>query len=248
MPASPLLVLAGLLAVSTPPLASAGDDGARASSAGETTGSGGAQASSAAERAAGEALAVARRIQARYDLVQDLSADFAQEMHLRAGGQVLRSRGRMYFARPGRMRWEYETPEVQTIVADGEHLWIHQPEDNQVLRAPLEQAFQSQTPVSFLFGLARIERDFIPRLLPPGARGGVLLALEPRAEEGGALGELVLEVDPATWDLRAATVVDPLGNRTEVRLIEPKRNRGVEDSRFVFERPPGTDLLEAPGR
>jgi outer membrane lipoprotein carrier protein len=233
-----MLALVGVAALSMVPVASAGNGSDRARNA---------PSPSVADPGPGEALLVARRVQERYDRVQDLSADFAQEMRLRAGGQILRSRGRMYFARPGRMRWEYETPEVQTIVADGEHLWIHQPEDNQVLRAPLERAFQSQTPVSFLFGLARIERDFSPSLLPPGEDGGVRLALEPRAEEGGALGELVLEVDPATWDLRAATVVDPLGNRTEVRLIDPKRNRGVEEARFVFERPPGTDLLEAPG-
>jgi outer membrane lipoprotein carrier protein len=236
--ASRMLALVGVAALSMVPVASAGNGSDRARNA---------PSPSVADPGPGEALLVARRVQERYDRVQDLSADFAQEMRLRAGGQILRSRGRMYFARPGRMRWEYETPEVQTIVADGEHLWIHQPEDNQVLRAPLERAFQSQTPVSFLFGLARIERDFSPSLLPPGEDGGVRLALEPRAEEGGALGELVLEVDPATWDLRAATVVDPLGNRTEVRLIDPKRNRGVEEARFVFERPPGTDLLEAPG-
>lgn len=238
MRASRMLALVGVAALSMVPVASAGNGSDRARNA---------PSPSVADPGPGEALLVARRVQERYDRVQDLSADFAQEMRLRAGGQILRSRGRMYFARPGRMRWEYETPEVQTIVADGEHLWIHQPEDNQVLRAPLERAFQSQTPVSFLFGLARIERDFSPSLLPPGEDGGVRLALEPRAEEGGALGELVLEVDPATWDLRAATVVDPLGNRTEVRLIDPKRNRGVEEARFVFERPPGTDLLEAPG-
>ena len=239
MRASQIFALVGLVALSMVPVASAGNGSVGARTA---------PSPSVADPEPGEALLVARRVQERYDQVQDLSADFAQEMRLRAGGQILRSRGRMYFARPGRMRWEYETPEVQTIVADGEHLWIHQPEDKQVLRAPLERAFQSQTPVSFLFGLARIERDFSPSLLPPREDGGVLLALEPRAEEGGALGELVLEVDPATWDLRAATVVDPLGNRTEVRLIDPKRNRGVEEARFVFERPPGTDLLEAPGR
>jgi outer membrane lipoprotein-sorting protein len=163
-----MLALVGVAALSMVPVASAGNGSDRARNA---------PSPSVADPGPGEALLVARRVQERYDRVQDLSADFAQEMRLRAGGQILRSRGRMYFARPGRMRWEYETPEVQTIVADGEHLWIHQPEDNQVLRAPLERAFQSQTPVSFLFGLARIERDFSPSLLPPGEDGGVRLAL-----------------------------------------------------------------------
>lgn len=197
-------------------------------------------------RAGEDAGDIATRVQARYDETNDLAADFTQEMTLQAGGQVLRSEGKMYFEKPGLMRWEYESPEPQTIVADGTYLWIHQPEDEQVLRAPLEQAFQSQTPVSFLFGVARIGRDFVPKLVEPSESGGVRLELRPKAEEGGALGLLVLEVDPETYDLRAATVKDPLGNRTEVRLVDPRRNAGVDGELFRFERPPGTDLIEAP--
>ncbi len=190
---------------------------------------------------------IAGRVQARYDETRDLTAAFTQEMTIQAGGHVLRSKGRMYFEKPGLMRWEYDSPEPQTIVADGKYLWIHQPEDKQVLRAPLEQAFQSQTPVSFLFGVARIGRDFTPKLLEETGEGGIRLELEPTAEEGGALGLLILEVDPETYDLRAATVRDPLGNVTEVRLVDPVRNGGVSSERFRFVRPPGTDLLEAPG-
>ncbi len=196
---------------------------------------------------ADDAAGIAGRVQSRYDETKDLTAAFTQEMTIQAGGHVLRSKGRMYFEKPGLMRWEYESPEPQTIVADGKHLWIHQPEDRQVLRAPLEQAFQSQTPVSFLFGVARIGRDFVPKLLDEADDGGIRLELEPKAEEGGALGLLVLEVDPETYDLRAATVRDPLGNVTEVRLVDPVRNGGVAPERFRFVRPPGTDVIEAPG-
>ena len=197
--------------------------------------------------AAEDAIAVAAKVQARYDETLDLAADFTQEMRIQTGGRVLRSKGRMYFQKPGRMRWEYDSPEPQIIVADGTYLWIHQPEDKQVLRSPVEQAFQSQTPVSFLFGVARLSRDFDPELLPPAKDGSLRLALRPKAQEGGALGRLTLEVDPETYDLRAAQVTDPLGNLTEVRLVDPRRNAGVDAERFRFERPPGTDLIQAPG-
>ena len=117
-----------------------------------------------------------------------------------------------------------------------------------MLRAPLEQAFQSQTPVSFLLGVARLGEDFEPELLDDADDGSLRLALHPNEEKGGALGLLILDVDSDTYDLRAATVKDPLGNVTEVRLIDPRRNGGVDDGKFRFERPPGTDLIEAPGR
>jgi len=65
--------------------------------------------------------------------------------------------------------------------------------------------------------------------------------------DAGAAGVLVLEVDPESHDLRAAIVRDPLGNETRVALVGMQRNLELEDSLFVFERPPGTDLQQAPG-
>jgi len=192
-----------------------------------------------------EAKRVAAQVQKRYDETANLAADFTQELRLAAGGQVVRSKGRMFFAKPGRMRWEYEAPEPQTIIADGKTLWVHQPEDAQVLKAPLKEAFRSDTPVSFLFGVARLERDFAPSLDPSPPQGVVRLRLDPLTEDR-ALGVLFLDVDPTTFDIRAATIRDPLGNRTEVDLQNLRRNQKLDGSLFVFQRPPGTDVIEAP--
>jgi outer membrane lipoprotein carrier protein len=200
---------------------------------------------SAAERSAQE---VVRHVQERYDSTQNFTADFAQEMRIEAGGQVIRSTGKMWFRRPGRMRWEYVTPEKQTIVADGETLWIDQPADNQVLKAPLRQAFESRTPVSFLLGVARIERDFHAVLLSPADDGSLRLQLDSNDAQEGSLGSLILEVDPATYDVRAAVIRDPLGNTTRVTLADMRRNGAVDDGLFAYERRPGVDVIEAPSR
>jgi outer membrane lipoprotein carrier protein len=194
-----------------------------------------------------DAAATAARVQARYDETETLSGRFVQEVALGASGRVLRSEGTMRFRKPGRMRWEYDTPERQTLIADGEVLWIYQPEENQVLRAKLSRVFESQMPVSFLFGMARLERDFVPELLAPAADGSRRLKLVPKNAVGNSVSALVLEVDPESWDLRAAVVRDPLGNETRVQLVDVQRNVPLADRLFVFERPPGTDLIEAPG-
>lgn len=187
-----------------------------------------------------------RKVQDRYDATQNFAADFTQEMRIEAGGQVIKSSGKVWFLRPGRMHWEYLTPEKQTIIADGETLWIVQPADNQVLKAPLVDAFESRTPVSFLLGVARIEKDFRATLLPPAADGSLRLQLDPQKAEDGSLGALVLDVDPKTYDVRAATIRDPLGNTTRVELHDVRRNETVDDALFHFERPAGMDVIEAP--
>ena len=191
---------------------------------------------------------VVRQVQERYDATQNFTADFTQEMRIEAGGQVIRSTGKMWFRKPGRMRWEYLTPEKQTIVADGETLWIDQPADNQVLKAPLRQAFESRTPVSFLLGVARIERDFHAALLSPADNGALRMQLDSNDSKDGSLGSLILEVDPSTYDVQAAVIRDPLGNTTRVALADMKRNEAVDDELFVYERRPGVDVIEAPTR
>lgn len=189
---------------------------------------------------------VVRKVQDRYDQTQNFAADFTQEMRIEAGGQVIKSSGKVWFQRPGRMHWEYVTPEKQTIIADGTTLWIVQPADNQVLKAPLQNAFESRTPVSFLLGVARIEKDFRATLLSPADDGKLRLQLDPANAEDGSLGSLVLDVDPDTYDVTAATIRDPLGNTTRVALVDVKRNGSVDASLFRFERPAGMDVIEAP--
>jgi len=191
---------------------------------------------------------VVRSVQERYDATLNFAADFDQEMRIEAGGQVIRSTGKVWFAKPGRMRWEYVEPEKQTIVADGETLWIDQPEDNQVLKAPLAQAFESRTPVSFLFGVARIERDFNAVVLSPAENGSLRVQLDPKSAEEGSLGSLILEVDDETYDVEAATIRDPLGNSTRVTLKDMRRNESVDEGLFRYERRPGVDVIEAPTR
>ena len=195
------------------------------------------------------AASTVRRVQERYDATETFSGRFVQEVAVGVSGRVVRSGGQLQFRKPGRMRWEYEASagsEHQILIADGETLWIYQPEQAQVLRAPLSQAFASSTPVSFLFGVARLEEDFTAELLEPAEDGSLRLRLHPKDKEEGAGGGLVLEVDPTSFDLRAAVVRDPLGNQTRVALMDIKRNLPLDDALFVFNRPPGTDVQQAP--
>lgn len=186
---------------------------------------------------------VVRRLQERYDATEDFTADFTQAVEVPTLGKTLESRGQVFFKRPGRMRWEFLEPERQTIVADGSTLWVHQPEHNQVLKAPFRAAFQSTTPVSFLFGVGKLSEDFDASLVDVDAER-VRLRLEPKQES--EIGTLVLAVDRGTYDLLGAEVTDPLGNVTRLSFSNLKRGIGLEDGRFVFRVPPGADVVESP--
>ena len=199
----------------------------------------------AAESAGPDVSKIVAGLQERYDSTADFTATFIQEIEVRALGRTLESRGTVAFKRPGRMRWEFLEPERQTIVTDGEVMWIYQAEQHQVLKTPFWAAFQSSTPISFLFGVGDLNEDFEPSLLEADAEIW-RLRLEPR--EGDDIGTLVVTVDRVTHDLHRVEVTDLLGNVTRLRFEDFRRDEGVPDDYFVFEIPEGADVVEAPGR
>src|SRR5262245_5230708 len=56
--------------------------------------------------------------------VTDLKAPFHQAAHNKAMNQTVEARGTLYLKKPGRLRWEYQTPTPQEIVSDGTRLWV----------------------------------------------------------------------------------------------------------------------------
>ena len=184
---------------------------------------------------------VVARLQARYDETDGFRADFVQEVTSATLGQTLRSRGQVFFKKPGRMRWEFTEPQ-QLLIADGSALWLYQPSERQVVKTPFQHAFNSQTPISFLTGVGRLEEDF--SVLPQGETSSVYqLRLTPK-QAAEAIGLLDIEVSKETFDILQALITDPLGNTTRVSFTNIKRETALGDDLFRFELPPGTDLVE----
>ena len=141
-----------------------------------------------AEVLAGESVKeIVEKLQARYDSTSGFLADFAQEIESATLGEKVTSQGKVYFKKPGRMRWEFTSPDPQTVISDGHFLWFYQPQQKQVLKTPLEQAFRSHTPISFLKGVGRIDQDFIVSLVGQ-TEEAYLLHFVPREGQEG-LGE-----------------------------------------------------------
>lgn len=231
-----LLAAATLLATASDLPADAPDASAKSASAKAAPPKAGAPSAKTEE--------VVKKLQARYDTTKDFTADFTQEVDVVTLGQKLKSSGQVFFKRPGKMRWEFVEPDPQTIVADGTTLWVHQPQHQQVLKAPFRAAFQSATPLSFLFGVGKLREDFNASLPPDTDSSRIRMKLVPKQDR--EIGTLILDVDPKSYDIVAAEVTDPLGNVTRLAFTNLKRDVGLDDSKFKFAVPPGTDVVEPP--
>src|SRR5262245_38046244 len=186
---------------------------------------------------------VLQKLQERYDATRTLTADFEQSVESPTLAGTLESRGKLSFEKPNRMRWDYRPPDEQTIVGDGETLWIYQPGEKQVIKAPLGEAFQARTPVSFLAGLGRLDRDFNATLDRDEAERWVL-RLVPRQDE--SIGTLMLIVHKPDAAITEARITDPLGTTTRIRLSEERRNITLDADLFHFTPPAGVDVVRPP--
>ena len=154
------------------------------------------------------------------------------------------SSGTFSFQRPGKFRWLYVKPFEQLIVGDGETLWIYQPDLKQVIKAPLGEAFRSSTPVTFLAGLGKVERDF-DATLARNEHDQWVLTLTPKQKDAG-VGTLELGVRKSDASVAEAKIVDAVGTTTRILFSGERRNVTLAPDMFRFAPPPGVDVVKPP--
>jgi outer membrane lipoprotein carrier protein len=97
------------------------------------------------------------RFEAVYRPAKTLRAAFL-ERYLENGNVVRAEAGIAYFRRPGKMRWEYESPDKNLFLVDGKSAWFYVPADHTVTKVPAKQSGDWRTPFAFLMGDVRIAR------------------------------------------------------------------------------------------
>src|SRR6266851_7629059 len=89
---------------------------------------------------------LAAALQKKIDGIKDFSTDFT---HTYEGG-VLRKqiteRGHLLVKKPGKMRWDYTTPEPKQFVSDGVKMYSYMPQDKQVIVASVPPDEDAPTP------------------------------------------------------------------------------------------------------
>ena len=202
----------------------------------------------AAATAAGQAQltadALARDLQKQYDTVRDFSADF---VHVYQGGllrQKATERGHVLIKKPGKMRWEYRSPEAKLFVSDGRKLYSYIPQDNEVLVTTVPADDQATTPALFLSGKGNLTRDFSVSFdtIAEAPAGAVAIKLLPKRREP-EYDWLSLAVDPKTLAILVLATVDAQGGRSTFTFANLRENVGLSDNEFIFQMPRGVDVV-----
>jgi len=172
--------------------------------------------------------------------LKGLDGRFTQQVFDENGRVRESSSGRVALAAPRLFRWEYEKPYPQLIVADGKTVWVHDPDLDQVSRRAQGGAEQD-SPLAALIDPGKLDRDFLVE--DAGAADGLQwLVLKPK--QGGddaAFQSARLGLSEA--GLARMEIVDALGQRTEIRFTEWKRNPDFSRNTFTFTPPAGVDVV-----
>lgn len=171
-----------------------------------------------------------------YTDTRTLAGRFTQTVRDGSGAVTEQSQGSFAIERPGRFRWDYETPYQQTIVADGRELWVYEPDLDQVTVRPIDE--QSADAPGLLLSGARFPRE----LFEVSAQADGWLLLTPRRKDSG-LGSVRLKL--AAGSVQALELSDGMGQTTRIEFTDTQRNGPVPAERFRFSPPPGVDVIRA---
>lgn len=186
-------------------------------------------------------LAAAAAVDQLHDFLRNtktLKADFAQAVITKSGRKPQQSSGTVAISRPGKLRWEIQKPYPQLVVSDGEKVWIHDPELQQVTVRKAGQAIGG-SPAALLSGSNELEKNFT--LKEAGESDGMAwVEATPKANDSGF--ERV-RLGFSGSDLKAMELLDSFGQTTLIRFSRVEKNPALPASTFKFTPPAGADVV-----
>nr|MBF0222482.1 outer membrane lipoprotein chaperone LolA [Desulfobulbaceae bacterium] len=189
---------------------------------------------------------IAKKLQESYNKITSLQASFVQETYSKLSSRKRTGNGSLVLVKPGLMRWDYQAPDVQVFICDGERLSMYFAKENQMFTSSAKQYLESDVMYSFFAGSANISRDFDVlesteteqdidettfqmRLIPK--------TMHPQIDE------ITVWVDRSSYLLSRLKVVDKFGSITDMIFSDIVENQKVDRSRFAFTPPAGTEII-----
>ena len=189
--------------------------------------------------------AIAQAVDNHYNHLQ-VSADRIHRELSGCGNRTRRSPGSLWLKKPGKMRWEYRSPKEKLFLSDGKDAWFYLPDDRQVRRTSVKKLDDLRSPLAFLLGKTRLEKELDGLSLAPDVApltpGNTVLRGVPKAM-ADRIREVILEITP---DHRIVRIQFEEADEsvTEYRFSQQKENGAIADQRFKFTPPPGVEVIE----
>ncbi len=187
---------------------------------------------------------IASAVDARYNHLQTLQADFT-EIYRGAGMERTES-GTLWLKKPGKMRWQYRSPREKLFVSDGKDAWFYVPGEPQVRRTPVRQLDDLRSPLAFLLGKTKLEKELSGLSSGPGCRPAQSRQCRPKrraAAMADQVSQVLLEITPDSW-IDRIILEGTDGSSTEFRFQRQTEDGKIDDQSFRFSVPPGVEVID----
>jgi len=210
---------------------------------------------------------LAQAVDDHYNHLRSLQADFIETY--RGNGANRSESGVLWLKKPGlqkpgKMRWEYRSSEVhpsevhpnevhsndgkdyaKLFVSDGKDAWFYVPGDRQARRSPVKQLDDLRSPISFLLGKTKLEKELqglspAPDVAPIGTGNVVLRGVPKYMQE--RVSQVLLEITPSNQIARIV-IEEADGATTEYRFTNQRENVEISDAQFHFVPPAGVEVI-----
>lgn len=189
---------------------------------------------------------IIRGLQEAYQGINDFQADFTQTVQYKEFETLGVSSGKMFFSK-GKMRWDYKEPTQRQIFVNGEEAIYFTPEHQQAIRKNL--GGKAGGPLQLLFDTDRLDRNFHIALEKELPKNAFLLQITPK-EKGVPAPKILATVAPFQrvkgFMIQEVVLYEENGNISSFLFNKIKVNKGFDPDFFVFHRPEGIELIEAP--
>lgn len=187
------------------------------------------------------ALDQAQRVDQHYNHLRTLKANFSESYQ---GLGVERSEsGTLYLLKPGRMRWDYNSPAGKVFLLDGKYAWFYTPGDPQVQRIPAKELDDLRSPLRFLLGHTQLARELNHLTLTTAPGGEYILTGQPKGQEA-RVARLSLTVT-ASGTITAIDIEETDGALTHFNFNSEQPNAAIPAQDFHFTPPPGVPVIDA---
>ena len=185
------------------------------------------------------------RLESAYRDIKTLRAQFTQSYT--SGGRARTESGIVYFARGGKMRWDYRQPEEKLFLSDGKELILYVPSEKQETLSRVRSSEDARVPFRLLLSRLNLRKvfgriEFDDQTLKPQPGDRVLVG-RPKHQEEDEFREVVMELTPA-FDIRRLLIRYDGQGTMEFTFDQIERNVALSPTLFTFTPPAGTEVID----
>lgn len=187
---------------------------------------------------------VVLNLEKKLQSLNSLQANFSQIYYTASVSTPLNEKGKFYFQKPDRMRWEYKEPEEKIFLYKEGIFLFYFPEDKEVIQSEISKEKYESEILTLLSGQKNLKDDYTIEFSPFPSESQKTWKLKLTPKEEGDYTYVLLEIDEKTWLIRKAIFFDWAGNKSEFQFTQIKTNVRFPRKVFELHLPPDVEIIK----